>query len=101
MSVLAFGWANACESEHQPALSKHECTTNHFRACDGGGCRGVQQCVDPGFWSECDCVVGDASYADNGSDAVDGGGEEADDAQSEDAADADLDANSDAEAGDS
>jgi hypothetical protein len=41
---------------------------NAFRACETDACRGVEQCVEPGLWGECECVVTDASYAETSAD---------------------------------
>jgi hypothetical protein len=66
---FALALATACASEHEPALTKRECVPNQFRACHADVCKGVEQCVDPGYWSGCDCVVGDAGFAESGLDA--------------------------------
>lgn len=57
-----------CSSE-EPVAAPAECTVNTFRACETDACRGVEQCLEAGEWSACECVVTDASYADAAGDA--------------------------------
>jgi hypothetical protein len=59
---------SACSSE-EPKAAQPECTINAFRACETDACRGVQQCVELGEWSECECVVTDASFPEASTDA--------------------------------
>lgn len=85
----------ACQAEPASA-PEPECSLNAFRACVADGCRGVQQCVEPGRWSACDCTVGDASYADVASEAAADAGSDAATDAAMDATDAAADAEGDA-----
>ena len=111
--LLSLAIAASCSSEKAPAEFKPECAINQFRACEPSetdACRGVQQCVEPGLWSVCSCVVLDGSFPEAGPDVRDSATEEASEASPEtgpetgnDAAeDADFDAGmkSDADAND-
>jgi hypothetical protein len=42
-----------------------ECRPNAFRSCDAECGRGVQQCLEPGVWSACACVLLDAGRPDS------------------------------------
>jgi hypothetical protein len=92
--ITALLLASACSSE-EPAPAKPACALNAFRACESEECSGVQQCLEPGFWGSCECVVTDASFPDAPADA-------ATDAVIDAATDTDADASdgaADAEAG--
>jgi hypothetical protein len=75
LALLGFVLFAACTAEHSTAAPTEECRPFQFRACQTDACRGVEQCLDPGYWSQCDCVIVDASYGDA---PADGGQSDAD-----------------------
>jgi hypothetical protein len=88
-ALALLGLLVGCERSEPPEFVP-ECTPNAFRACQLDECRGVQQCADPGIWSECSCTVTDATFPESSVDAHGG------DAQSDAASDASSDAQGDA-----
>lgn len=51
----------SCDDEPTPVAGQ-QCRPNQFRACDHECGRGVEQCVEPGLWNGCVCVVLDAGF---------------------------------------
>jgi hypothetical protein len=107
--TVALASAASCSNEQAAPKFEPECTVNQFRACQTDACRGAQQCVEPGLWSACSCVVLDASYpdvlleaGDSASEASEAGAEAGPDAlldgDADSTLDADLDAPADSEA---
>lgn len=66
---------DGCKDEPTPPVQT-ECRPNQFRECEAECGRGVEQCVEPGLWNGCVCVVLDASLPDRrpGPDANEAGG---------------------------
>jgi hypothetical protein len=58
----------ACERT-QPPAAEPECNPNAFRACELDACRGVQQCLEQAKWSDCDCIITDATFPEAAADA--------------------------------
>jgi hypothetical protein len=54
---------DGCKDEPTPPVQT-DCRPNQFRECEAECGRGVEQCVEPGLWNGCVCVVLDASLPD-------------------------------------
>ena len=64
--------AGACSTSAPPRPAT-ECRQFQFRACKDPCGRGVQECLAPGRWGPCSCVVGDASYSSDVAEQPDAG----------------------------
>jgi hypothetical protein len=64
-NFLAAAVLIGCASEPElEAVEAAECRPVSFRACRADACRGVQQCLESGSWSSCQCTLTDSSTPD-------------------------------------